>query len=1355
MGSNSKVSDMGTDDKKDEEKKEEEEAKDEEKKEEELPKVGFMQLFRYATGWDRFLIILAMITATEVGLSQPAMMIVFGDMTDSFVDAGKFAICNNETDTFNEYICELTISTASPEEQALFSDPAYIANVTKEESNKMIDQIIVHTMTFIYLGVLTWICGWISGTCITISSNRMTNRIRVKYFEKILRQDIGYFDTNSPGELNSRLFEDVRKISKGLGEKLTITMQASMQFIGGIAIGFYYGWEMTLVIFAFFPLLAGTGYVLMTITTRFTSQELEAYAKAGDISEEVFSSIRTVTAFGGQKEEVRRYSDNLGKAKEVGIKKGSSEGLALGVTYLVMFSSYALAFWYGAKLVVNFQANDDGRYTTDYTIGTVLTTFFAIIMGAFATSQIGQNAEFFVTAQAAAYSIYELIDRVPEIDIEDATGIEQISHGKVEFSGVRFTYPARKDQEVLTGVDFVAEAGQTTALCGQSGCGKSTCIGLIQRFYDAVEGCIKIDDIDIKQYNINALRNNIGIVSQEPVLFDMSIKENIQMGRLDVSDEEINAALAEANATEFISKLPGGIDAQVGEGGATLSGGQKQRIAIARALVRNPKILLLDEATSALDTESEKLVQTALEKVSQGRTTIVVAHRLSTIKNAEKIIGFANGKAVEEGNHESLSNKENGIYSNLCNMQTFAASPPKMESKQNLARASRTSLVETKTKKRSLLALISGTSLHGSENKENSEDDNEEKAPEVGLMRIWALNKPEMCYNIMGSIIALLLGVVQPLFAFVFAAVMKTYGEYACAYDANIYNAYQENNKTTNPFPSESNSSVDLYERYERVSYCDPDDMVKELLTLSLWFIAIGVADFFGHTLSHAFMAVSGQNLTMRLRRECFKKYLTLEMAYFDDPKHSTGVLKSRLATEASKVQHACSTNMMIMMQVTGSMTCGFVIAFYYSWRLTLVCFAFVPLIILSSVMLMDSFSGEGAEKELKAFEEAGKASTEATMNIRTVASLNREKYFVEKYQKDLDIPLRIALKKSWSFGFMSGMAIGIIFFMYATCFWFSGWLINNGHIRADEFDDIFKVLMGIVFAAMTAGETSAMGADIGEGTLAAHKIVDLLNKEPEIDNMNEGGKTLPSCEGNIEFDSVKFSYPTRQDCQVLKGLSLKVNKGETVALVGQSGCGKSTCIQLLERFYDSNDGTLTVDNENVNQLNIGWLRQQMGFVQQEPILFDRSIKENILYGTDGTFTDDQIHSACVEANAADFIADLPDGYDTCCGRKGSQLSGGQKQRIAIARALIRNPKILLLDEATSALDTESEKIVKDALNKARNGRTSILIAHRLSTVVNADKIAVIDNGTIVEIGTHAELIKKKGAYYSLVNTQL
>jgi len=301
-----------------------------------------------------------------------------------------------------------------------------------------------------------------------------------------------------------------------------------------------------------------------------------------------------------------------------------------------------------------------------------------------------------------------------------------------------------------------------------------------------------------------------------------------------------------------------------------------------------------------------------------------------------------------------------------------------------------------------------------------------------------------------------------------------------------------------------------------------------------------------------------------------------------------------------------------------------------------------------------------------------------------------------------------------------------------------------------------------------------------GEAKLSAKRMFKLFDEKPTIDPTNPAGKQPKECTGRVEIKTVHFTYPTRPDVKVLKGLSVEVNPGETLALVGQSGCGKSTCIQLLERFYDSNEGQILIDGQPINALNIKWLRQQIGFVQQEPILFDKTIKENIVYGVEfdhsgvqnsafvgdvkgnqvtptkkSSVTMKDIELAAKEANALDFIKTLPSGFDTNCGKKGSQLSGGQKQRIAIARALIRKPKILLLDEATSALDAESEKIVQDALDKARKGRTCILIAHRLSTVINADKIAVVDNGVITEVGTHDELLKRGGAYYSLINSQL
>jgi len=419
----------------------------------------------------------------------------------------------------------------------------------------------------------------------------------------------------------------------------------------------------------------------------------------------------------------------------------------------------------------------------------------------------------------------------------------------------------------------------------------------------------------------------------------------------------------------------------------------------------------------------------------------------------------------------------------------------------------------------------------------------------------------------------------------------------------------------------------------------------------------------------------------------------------------------------------------------------------------------------------MQMMQGDGATKDNAAFEEAGKCTTEATMNVQTVASLGRENTFIQKYKTQLDQPLSTANAKALVSGVGYGMSMGIIFFMYAGCFYFAAWLIEEGYVPPSNFDWIFRCLMGLVFGAMTAGQAGAAAPDAVAAKLSANRIMALLNTESKIDPENEGGKTISAenVKGHVTFKSVDFHYPSRPNVPVLKGLTLEVNPGETVALVGQSGCGKSTCIQLVERFYDGTAGSIEFDGVPVNQLNVQWLRQQIGFVQQEPILFNRTIAENITYGTGkkvcsakdsqvapgSTYTKDQIDAACIEANAKDFIESLPSGFETGCGKKGGQLSGGQKQRVAIARALIRNPKVLLLDEATSALDTESEKIVQDALNKASQGRTVILIAHRLSTVINADKIAVVDNGKIIEIGKHDDLIKKKGAYFSLVNSQL
>ena len=411
-------------------------------------------------------------------------------------------------------------------------------------------------------------------------------------------------------------------------------------FFSAIINAFVHGWELTLVMMAATPVLIIAMGILGKVQTTLTQNELKAYAKSGGIAEEVIGAIRTVMAFGGQTKEVGRFRSNLVFARKAGIKRGLATGIGAGLIWGIIYCSYALAFWYGTTLILK---SCDGEYT--YDPASLIVVFFSVLMGTMQIGQAAPYAEAFNVARGAAANIFSIIDRKPLIDSSsDAGDRPQTFAGNIAFEKVIFNYPSRPDVPILQGVSFSVAAGQTVALVGTSGCGKSTCIQLLQRFYDPLEGQVQIDGRNIQHINVAYLRDQMGVVGQEPVLFGTTIGENIKFGRDNISQQEVVTAAKEANAHDFIMKLPKRYDTMVGERGAQLSGGQKQRIAIARALVRNPKILLLDEATSALDTQSERIVQNALDKARLGRTTIIVAHRLTTIRNADRIIVLRQGQ---------------------------------------------------------------------------------------------------------------------------------------------------------------------------------------------------------------------------------------------------------------------------------------------------------------------------------------------------------------------------------------------------------------------------------------------------------------------------------------------------------------------------------------------------------------------------------------------------------------------------------------------------------------------------------------------------------------------------------------
>ncbi|TMW55287.1 hypothetical protein Poli38472_013178 [Pythium oligandrum] len=1236
---------------------------DKDKKKEMAPTMPFTQLYRFATTSDKLMLVIGVICAGINGSLFPCMALVFGDAITAF-QSGDGSVDRG------------AVNSAS--------------------------------LNYLYIAIALFITDYIAYVVFIHSAERQMKELRAQALKHMLYMDIGWYDSRDALQLSSRLTGDTVKIKDGMGQKLGDSFKYTCQFFAGYIIGFSRGWDMTLVMSCVMPFMAlSLAYLLSLLRTR-AERSQKLYAEAGAVAEETLGSIRTVASLNGEKRAIDKYNVKAldAEAENIDLAKYSSSvfGLFMGSIWIM----YAAGLWYGGSRVAADKS----------TPADVFQGFFGVLLGTISLAQISPNINAVAEAKGAAAALYEILDTPSAIDAAKDEGVIPDScQGHIQAINLEFTYPSRPDAKILNGYNVNIEAGQTVAFVGASGGGKSTLIGLLERFYDPQAGEILLDGRDIKTLNLKWLRSQIGMVSQEPVLFATTIFENITNGGNDVTEEQVIEAAKMANAHNFIMSLPQQYQTLVGEKGVSLSGGQKQRVAIARAIVRNPKILVLDEATSALDNESERVVQAALNDLMDKTkmTTLVIAHRLSTIRRADKIVVLAGGRVVEEGKHDELLAIKDGVYNGLYTIQEEKAKEEAEATAAELADAE-TEAAEEKIEMQRSLSMRSSRSFKAGD----LEGIEEEQAPSFGILDAMAFSRPERKWFVFGMIGAGVCGFALPASAILISEMVNTMTAQFGKYQATGNREFLH-------------------------------DLSHDVMIYGVSYIAGAVAMFIFTTMQAYCFRYMAEKLTSRLRDVNFTALCRQNIAFFDEKKNATGALTADLSTNATKVSMISGDTLGRVVQAAFTFIAALVISFALgSWALTLVMLAVFPLLIAGQVVRMKQLKGaDGLSDELA---DVGAAASEALSNIRTVVSLGLEKNVTEKFYGLLEAPLANGRKEAQINGLALGFSSFIVFATYALVFWYGGKLVDDKNIT---FVEMMRTLMAIMMSAQGVGNAASFLAESEKAIKAGAAIVAVRDRPLPIDSFDEGGDRPETVEGKIEFRDITFRYPTRPEVTVLRHYNLTIEAGQTVAFCGPSGGGKSTCISMIERFYDPVRGQVLLDGRDLKSLNLHWLRSQIGLVGQEPTLFIGTIADNIGFGLETKPSQEEIESAARMANAHDFITRFPDGYETQVGAKGEQLSGGQKQRIAIARAILKNPNILLLDEATSALDTESEKVVQEALDKvvALKRRTTIIIAHRLSTIRKADKICVVSGGKIAEQGTHTELLSQNGIYKRLVES--
>ncbi|KAK9066144.1 hypothetical protein SSX86_013465 [Deinandra increscens subsp. villosa] len=1234
---------------------------DEDEEEEVAPpkQMGVFGLFKYSTNkLDMFLVVIGSLGAFINGGSLPWYSLLFG----LFVD--KIALDDNN-----------------------------------DEMMKDVKRICLY---MVGLSILVVIGAYLQISCWRLVGERSAHRIRTAYLRSILRQDVTFFDTEiSTSEIMHGISSDVAQIQEVIGEKMAHFVHHLCTFICGYIVGFRKSWKVSLAVLAVTPVTMFCGIAYKAVYVGLATKEVNSYKKAGGVAEQAISSIRTVFSFVAEQKVADRYDSLLQESVPVGKKLGFAKGMGIGVIYLVTYSTWALAFWYGSILISKHEISG----------GTAIACFFGVNVGgrglALALSYFAQFAQ----GTVAASRVFEVIERIPCIDPYSPMG-RRLSNGqgKVEFQNVSFAYPSRPTVPILSHLNLVVPSQRTLALVGASGAGKSTVFALIERFYDPLEGVVRLDGHDIRTLQVKWLRSEMSMVGQEPVLFANTILENIMMGKDKATKKEAITACVAANAHKFITNLPQGYDTQVGDRGTQLSGGQKQRIALARAMIQDPKILLLDEPTSALDPESEMLVQQAIDKISRNRTTMVIAHRLATVRNADRIVVMEQGSVIESGTHRKLMETK-GAYFSLIKLASEAVSS-NPESKNGGEMEERRQSKHEKSSAQDLLKSNQVLEISRSEymksvqEEEQVEIKKETKPRSYMISDVWKLQKPEAGMLFIGIVLGMVAGAILSIFPLVLGEGLKVY---------------------FNP---------------------DTHRLKRDIGNLCLVLVGLGVVIILAMTGQQGFCGWAGSNLTKRVRILLFRTILKQEPGWFDSDQNSTGILVSRLSNDCISFRSVLADRYSVLFMGLSSAAVGLGVSFYLQWRLALLATLITPFTLGASYFNL--LINIGPKLDNAAYDKATRIASGAVSNIRTVATFATQEKIVKSFEQSLSDPKSTAVKRSQITGIALGFSQGAMYAAYTVILLFGAYLVKQQHA---SFGDVYKIFLILVLSSFSVGQLAGLAPDTSTASTAIPAVFDIINRTQLI--RGRGRKIEGSKPFDVEFKTITFSYPSRPNVIVLKDFSLKVKGGSMVAVVGGSGSGKSTLIWLTQRFYDPVKGKVLMGGVDLRELDLKWLRSQTALVGQEPALFAGTIRENIGFGNaNASFA--EIEEAAKEAYIHNFICGLPEGYETEVGQSGVQLSGGQKQRIAIARAIVKRSKVLLLDEASSALDLESEKNVQEAFRKITKRTTTIVVAHRLSTIREATVIAVVQDGKLSEYGSHDRLMTSHhdGVYAKLVRAE-